>query len=94
MPILRDEDGLAASGLGIEHGDADDLRGERPEAHEPGDLLALGLLGDGVVELFRLAEKIFLLRLVEVVERLRGSFDVEDKGRHALVVEESNRLGN
>ena len=83
LKIVGDEQGLAALRFGVEHGDADDLRGERPERHEARDLLALGFLGDGVANLLGLAEKIFLLRLVEVFEWLRGGFDVENESCHA-----------
>ncbi len=86
LEILGDEQGLAALGLGVEHGDADDLRRERPQAHEPGDFLALGVLGDGVVNLLRLAEQVFLLRLVEQFERQRGGFDVENECGHAEIL--------
>jgi len=47
------------------------LRREWPEAHEFRDLFALGLLGDGIGDFLRLAEKIFLLRLVKVLQRQR-----------------------
>ena len=82
LEILGDEQRLAALRLGVEHGDADDLRGERPQAHEPRDFLALGVLGDGVVNLLGLAEEVFLLRLVELFERQRGGFDVENECGH------------
>ena len=82
LEILGDEQRLAALGLGVEHGDADDLRRERPEAHEPRDFLALGVLGDGVGNFFGLAEEIFLLRLVKSFERQRGGFDVKNKCGH------------
>ena len=73
---------LPALGLGVEHGDADDLRRERPQAHEFRNLLALGGFGGGVGEFFGLAEKVFLLRLVEIFERQRGGFDVENECGH------------
>ncbi len=82
--IIRDINRLAALRLSVEHGDADDLRRERPQAHELGDLLALGVLGGGVGELVGLAEKIFLLRSVEIFERQRGGLDVENEGGHKL----------
>ncbi len=92
--IVGNVNGLAAQGFGIEHGDADNLRRERPERHEAGDFVALGRFTNFIGNLFGFAEEIFLLRLVEVVERLRGGFDVENEGCHATVVKQSNRLGN
>ena len=82
LEILGHEQDLTALGLGIQHGDADDLRRERPQAHELGDFFALGLLGDGVGDFLRLAEKVFLLRLVKVVERQRGSLNVKNERGH------------
>src|ERR1019366_9351859 len=82
LEIFGEINRLAAQRLSVEHGDAHDLRRERPQAHEPPDFLALGGLGDGVVNFLRLAEQIFLLRLVEIFNRLRGGFDVEYKGGH------------
>jgi hypothetical protein len=82
LKIFRDEQGLAALRLGIEHGDADDLRREWPQAHEFCDLFALGLLSDGVGDFFNLAEKLFLLRLVKVLQRQRGSLNVKNERGH------------
>ncbi len=89
--IIGNKSGLAALRLGVEHGDADNLRRERPQAHEFGDLLALGIPGGGVGEFVGLAEKIFLLRLVEIFERLRSGLDVENKGGHVSEIEPPRR---
>ena len=58
-----------------------DVKGQSD--HEAGDFLALGVLGDFVGNFLGLAEKVFLLRLVEQFERQRGGFDVEDECGHA-----------
>ena len=69
LKILSREQHLPALSVGIQHRDADDLRGERPQAHEFGDFLAPGSPGGFVGELIGFAEKIFLLRFVQILER-------------------------
>ena len=78
------EQHLAALRLGVEHGDADDLGGERPEIELPEDFLALGGADGFVGDLFRFAQEILLLHFVEAVQRERGGFDVENKFGHGI----------
>jgi hypothetical protein len=87
LPVLR---------VRIQHGDADDLRGEWPEIELLPDFGAFGFTGRLVGDLFGLAEKVFLLRLVKSIGRQRGSLNVENNGGHVdgLVLEELGRLGN
>ena len=75
---------LAALRVGIEHGDADDLGGERPEIELLPDFGAFGFAGRLVGDLFGLAEQVFLLRLVKIFRRQRGSLDVENDGGHEM----------
>ena len=68
-------------GLGVEHGDANHLRGERPEAEQCG-FPRVSSRGRLIGDFFGFAEKIFALGLVEIVERQRGSFDIENEPGH------------
>jgi hypothetical protein len=74
----RCEKDLAARSLGIEHGDADDLGGEGPEAELLADFGAAGGTGGFIGDAFAFAEEIFLLGFVEAIERESGGFDVEN----------------
>ena len=83
LVVRRREEHLAARGVGIEHGDADDLGGQGPEVEL---LLDFGMAGGArrlVGNLLALAEQVFLLRLVELLQRQRGGFDVEYQFGHA-----------
>ena len=83
LEVLGLEEHLPALRVGVQHRDAYDLRGEGPEAEEAGDFLALGgllLLG----KFLRLAEKVFLLRLVEQLHGQARGFNVEDEGGHSV----------
>lgn len=82
LEILGGEQHLAALGIGVEHGDADDLRGERPEVELAENLLAPEVARRLVLDFLEFAQEIFLLRLVEVFQRERGGFDVENKFGH------------
>ena len=84
LVVRRREEHLAARGVGIQHRDADDLRGEGPEIEL---LLDFGVAGGArrlVGDLFALAEQVFLLRFVELLQRQRGGLDVEYQFGHAL----------
>ena len=80
--IFSGKQNLPARGVGVQHGDAHDLRGEGPQIELVPDFRepsgARGFLGD----LLRIPEKIFLLRFVEVFEGQRGGFDVKNQCRH------------
>ena len=56
---------------------------KRPEIELPVDFRAAGFAGGFVGDFFALAEKIFLLRLVEIFQRQRGGFDVKNQFGHA-----------
>ena len=85
LKILGEKQHLAALRVGVEHGDADDLGGERPEIELLPDFGALGFAGGFVGDLFGLAEQVFLLRLVKMFERQRGSLDVKNNGGHVEI---------
>jgi hypothetical protein len=80
--VGRSEKDLAAGGFGVEHGDADDLGGERPEAALLGNLGAASGASGFVGDAFAFAEEVFLLGFVEAVEWESGGFDVENKFGH------------
>ena len=84
LKILGGEQHLAPLRVGIEHANTDDLRGEWPEAELPQDFLALRgarwFLGDFI----RFAQQILLLHFIEVCQRERGGFDVENKFGHGI----------
>ena len=80
--ILGGEQHLAARSLGVEHGDAYDLRGEGPKVELQPDFGAARFAGGFVGNLAGLAEKIFLLRFVKIFQRQRGSLDVKNQFGH------------
>jgi hypothetical protein len=84
---------LSARGLGIEHGNTDDLGGEGPKAALLGDFSAAGGASDFVSDAFAFTEEVFLLGFVEAIERESGGFDVENEFGHCdagFVAEEGN----
>lgn len=80
--VGRGEEDLAAGSFGIQHGDADDLGGERPEAALLADFSAARVAGDFVGDAFAFTEEVFLLDFVEVLEWESGGFDVENEFGH------------
>ena len=80
--IGRGKKDLTARSFGVEHGDADDLRGEGPEAALLADFGAAGGACDFVGDAFAFAKEVFLLDFVELLERESGGFDVENKFGH------------
>jgi hypothetical protein len=76
--MVGQEQDLAAASFRIDHRDADDLTGQRPEAKLAVDFLAPGRARGGVRQILRLAEEIFLLHRVKTFQRLRCGFNVED----------------
>ena len=66
LKILGEKQHLPALRVGIEHGDADDLGGERPEIELLPDFGALGFARRFIGDFFGLAEQVFLLRLVKL----------------------------
>src|SRR5437667_10787555 len=73
---------LASGGIGIEHGNANDLRCKRPEAALLENFGAPRGAGGFIGELCAFAEEIFLLGLVKTVQRESGSFYIENKFAH------------
>ena len=90
--IFGREQHLAAVRLGVQHGDADDLRSERPEAALLGQLGAAGVAGGFILDLRAFAEEVFLLRFIELFQRQRGRFNIEDQFGHGAR-EEMNQDG-
>jgi hypothetical protein len=82
--IFSGEQHLSALGICIEHGDADGVRGERPETELLQKFGAAGGSRGGVGDFAALPKKVFLLNVVELLERERGCFDVEDQFSHGL----------
>ena len=83
LVVHRREKHLAARGVGIQHADAHDLGSQGPEIELP---VNFGLAGGAcrfVGYLFALAEQVFLLRFVELLQRQRGSLYVEYESSHA-----------
>ena len=80
--IVRDEQHLPALGISVEHRDADHARGERIQIHLHFQFRFASVTRDGIRNLVRVAKKIFLLDLIEVLDRQRGSFDIEDECGH------------
>ena len=82
LKIFCDVEHLAALRFGVQHRDAHDVSGQRPETEHADDLFALGGTRGFVGDFFRLAQQIFLLNFVKVLQWLRGSFDVEYESGH------------
>jgi hypothetical protein len=81
LVILRSEEDLPSATLRIEHRDANNMRGERPQTELALQLgAARGSFRFG--KSFRIAKKIFLLNLVKIFHRLRSGFDVENEFGH------------
>jgi hypothetical protein len=76
--IFGSEEHLSAAGFGIEHGDANDARGERIKAELLFQFALAGVPGYWIGNPARFAEEIFLLNLIEVLDRKRRRFDIED----------------
>lgn len=82
VKIFRQEERLAPARFGVEHGDADDLRRKRPQvAHLP-QFRPAGFASGFIRNFFAFAKEIFLLRLVEVIQRQGGGFNVKYKRGH------------
>jgi len=79
----RGKKDLAARGFGVEHGDANDLRGKGPEAALLADFGAASRAGDFIGDAFAFAKEVFLLGFVEAVEWKSGGFDVENEFGHS-----------
>lgn len=82
--IIGREEDLASGGIGIEHGEADHLGGERPETELAMDLLAFKLALGFVGEFAGLAEEVFLLDIIECLEGKCRGFYIEHEGCHGL----------
>src|ERR1017187_7434695 len=75
--VRRREEHLTARGVRIEHGNAHDLGGEGPEIELPLDFGMANVARRRIGYLFALAKQVFLLRLVELLQRQRRGLDVE-----------------
>jgi hypothetical protein len=73
---------LAAHGFHVEHGYADDLGGERPEAELPGDFRTAQFARNFIRLFLSFAEEILLLSVVEGFDGKRARFDVENQFGH------------
>jgi hypothetical protein len=82
VEIGRSEEDLATRRLGVEHCDADNLRGERPQAALLADFSAASGASGFVGDAFAFAEEVFLLDFVELLEWESGGFDVENEFSH------------
>src|SRR5262249_51852893 len=83
LVIFRSEQHLPALGIGVEHGDAHDLSREWPEIKLAQQFVAARGAGGLVGNALGVAEEIFLLNLIELLQRQRRSFYVKNQFGHA-----------
>lgn len=80
--FIREVKDLATGAVGVHHGDADDLRGEGPEAEELLNFTAASGALFGIGDAFSIAKQIFFLDIIEAVDRKGGSFDIKNEFGH------------
>ena len=82
LVIFGGEKDLPARRVSVDHGNTKDARGKRPKAEKTLDFGAFGHAQSFVGELLGFAEQVFLLHFIEVIDRERGGFDVENECCH------------
>jgi hypothetical protein len=83
LHVFGQKEDFAAGAVRVEHGDANDLSGKRPETELPAYFLAPGQPRGGIGQILRLAKEVFLLDSIKLLQGQSGGFYVEDKLGHA-----------